>query len=232
MRVLTASAFLFAMLNPHLAQEAAAWERTASEMAGLANGTSLPPLASGLHYLMAWIATNFWVCRIGLFWSGCHSLIGFLGGLAYAFGVSAKLANAVINVVFAYIPIGSCTAGAVEFLRKQTKVTKVGQASSPSITAPASNPPPGTASFADAAYVRFLKIPCTACAGRIEFPTNFLGEQIPCPHCRAVITLQKPVNLKMTCATCEGHLEFPNYALGQKILCPHCQNDITLSKPF
>jgi hypothetical protein len=36
----------------------------------------------------------------------------------------------------------------------------------------------------------FHKILCIHCAGRIEFPTEYVGQTIPCPHC------QKPVQLK------------------------------------
>jgi hypothetical protein len=77
-----------------------------------------------------------------------------------------------------------------------------------------------------------LKMPCPSCGGKIKFPTQNLGQKIPCPHCRASITLQAPGNLKMSCVLCGGHIEFPAYALGQKIPCPHCRATITLLNQF
>ncbi|HEY5233319.1 MAG TPA: hypothetical protein VIK35_07300, partial [Verrucomicrobiae bacterium] len=75
------------------------------------------------------------------------------------------------------------------------------------------------------------KISCTACGGHVEFPTNLLGETIPCPHCRATIILKRADNIKMSCSSCGGHIEFPAHALGEKISCPHCAKTTTLSNP-
>jgi DNA-directed RNA polymerase subunit RPC12/RpoP len=78
----------------------------------------------------------------------------------------------------------------------------------------------------------YLKVACARCGGHITFLPNALGQQIPCPHCRATITLYKPdESLKMTCVLCGGHVEFPAHSLGQKIPCPHCAKTITLLKP-
>jgi uncharacterized paraquat-inducible protein A len=74
----------------------------------------------------------------------------------------------------------------------------------------------------------FLKISCPACGGHIAFAIQNLGQQIPCPHCQAVIALRKPESLKMSCYFCKEHIEFPAHALGQKIPCPHCNRSITL----
>jgi uncharacterized paraquat-inducible protein A len=79
---------------------------------------------------------------------------------------------------------------------------------------------------------RFSKAFCPACGGHVKFPIQNLGQQIACPHCKAVMTLQSPGELmKMTCVLCGGHVEFPVHAAGQKILCPHCAKSITLLKP-
>lgn len=83
---------------------------------------------------------------------------------------------------------------------------------------------------ADAA--RFSKAFCPACGGHVKFPIQNLGQQIACPHCRAMMMLQSPgETLKMTCVLCGGHVEFPSYAAGQKIPCPHCAKSITLLQP-
>ena len=55
-----------------------------------------------------------------------------------------------------------------------------------------------------------MKMICPACGGHVKFAAQNIGQQIPCPHCRAAITLRQPdENLKMTCVLCGGHVEFP-----------------------
>jgi len=56
---------------------------------------------------IAWLAANFLVCRIALYWTGCRTLAGFLGSYPYAFGISANAANALASLIFAYLLIGS-----------------------------------------------------------------------------------------------------------------------------
>ena len=69
-----------------------------------------------------------------------------------------------------------------------------------------------------------LKMSCPSCGGHIKFAIQNLGQQIPCPHCQAVIALSKSDLLKMTCYFCKGHIEFPAHALGQKVSLPALQN--------
>jgi DNA-directed RNA polymerase subunit RPC12/RpoP len=77
-----------------------------------------------------------------------------------------------------------------------------------------------------------MKMFCPACGGHVKFAAQNIGQQIPCPHCKTIITLCKPEEkLKMTCVLCGGNIEFPAHALGQKIQCPHCAKNITLLKP-
>lgn len=38
----------------------------------------------------------------------------------------------------------------------------------------------------------FHKILCTHCAGKIEFPTEYAGQTIPCPHCQTLVLLKAP----------------------------------------
>jgi ribosomal protein S27E len=170
--------------------------------------------------LLVWLATNFMAYRLGLFAIGCQPQVTAIGSLTDPL----HFARGFFGCIFAFLPfylvLGSCAVVAGEFLRKETKRINPPAEISKTVV-PQAHPP---------AHVRFLKIRCPACGEHIEYPTNFFGEQIPCPHCRAIITLQKPMNVKMTCPACAGHLEFPDYALGQKILCPHCQTEITLKK--
>jgi hypothetical protein len=76
-----------------------------------------------------------------------------------------------------------------------------------------------------------LKMSCPTCGGHIKFAIQNLGQQIPCPHCQAAITLRKSDLLKITCYFCKEHIEFPAHALGQKVSCPHCKKEITLKEP-
>lgn len=72
------------------------------------------------------------------------------------------------------------------------------------------------------------RMTCPACGGHVEFALKNRGEEIPCPHCQARITLRTDEALKMACYFCKGHLEFPSHALGTLMPCPHCRKDITL----
>jgi len=38
----------------------------------------------------------------------------------------------------------------------------------------------------------FHKILCGKCAGKIEFPTEYAGQTIPCPHCQTLVLLKTP----------------------------------------
>ncbi|HEY1173608.1 MAG TPA: FxLYD domain-containing protein [Verrucomicrobiae bacterium] len=38
----------------------------------------------------------------------------------------------------------------------------------------------------------FHKILCSKCAGKIEFPAEYAGQTIPCPHCQTLVELKAP----------------------------------------
>ncbi len=38
----------------------------------------------------------------------------------------------------------------------------------------------------------FHKILCSHCAGKIEFPAEYAGQTIPCPHCQTLVLLKAP----------------------------------------
>ena len=71
---------------------------------------------------------------------------------------------------------------------------------------------------------------CAHCGGHIAFSPRNSGQEIPCPHCKATITLSNPENLKTSCFFCKEHIEFPVHAVGRKIPCPHSAKTITLLK--
>jgi len=59
---------------------------------------------------VAWLAFNFLVYRIGLYFDDCHSLTGFLACVTYAFALPPKAASFLLDLVFGYLLLGSCAA--------------------------------------------------------------------------------------------------------------------------
>jgi len=57
--------------------------------------------------LVAWLATNFLVYRIGLWWMGWKKPCSCLGNLADTLGISPQTADHLIKVLLAYLLIGS-----------------------------------------------------------------------------------------------------------------------------
>jgi len=149
--------------------------------------------------LLAWLATNLAIYRLGYLWNGGSSLGGYLGSFSGAFGVSASTAGIMAEVILAYLVSGSYFT--LIYLWQEKRRDARGD---------------------------YLKIPCPSCGGHIRFATQNLGQSIFCPHCRKETALRRPENLKMSCFFCKEHIEFPAHALGQKISCPHCNRGITL----
>ena len=57
--------------------------------------------------LVAWLATNFLVYRLGLWWMGWHKPCGCMGSLTSALHLSEKAADNIMKLVLAYLLIGS-----------------------------------------------------------------------------------------------------------------------------
>lgn len=57
--------------------------------------------------LVAWLATNFVVYRVGLWWIGWHRPCNCLGNLTDALHISPQAADNIMKVVLAYLLIGS-----------------------------------------------------------------------------------------------------------------------------
>ncbi len=151
-------------------------------------------------FVLAWLAVNFLVCRIGLYWDGCPSLTGYLGGFSYAFGISAKAANAMTDMVFAYLLIGSCLA--LWILRRLPPPVEFQKMSCPACGAhvkfAAENlgqqiPCPQCQTIITLRKPGNLKMSCFFCHEHIEFPVHALGQKIKCPHCQMDITLKGSV---------------------------------------
>jgi hypothetical protein len=158
--------------------------------------------------LVLWFSLNLVVYELGLYWTEAHGAIGYLGGLAGTFGLSASAADGILRAVFLYLLTGSATLLVWSWVQKPVK----------------------TAMIAPQEPER-LKMTCVLCKGHVEFSVLNLGHKIPCPHCRRTITLMRQLEIKTSCAACNGRIEFPIDALGQTIPCPHCATPITLQRP-
>jgi hypothetical protein len=167
---------------------------------------------------LAWLATNFIIFQSGLLLMHCHPQATAIGSLTDPLRIARGTTGIIFSLLPFYLIFGSYAT--LIWLWLGRKATKQPQAI---VLKPVATTQPTLA--------RFLKISCTACGGHIEFPTNFFGEKIPCPHCKTTITLQKARNLKISCPACAGRIEFPDYAVGQTIPCPHCKTDIILREP-
>ena len=153
--------------------------------------------------LVLWFAASFMVYRIGMTFSGViGGFNGYSGNITDAFGVSHRLANALLEIVPLYLLVGSLVAMAWSWwYQRQQRLHPV------------------------------VKMSCPSCGIHIEFSGQYVGRQIPCPQCQKVITLRKSDLLKMSCFFCKEHIEFPAHAIGEKMPCPHCNMDITLKEP-
>lgn len=206
-------------------------------------------------WLAAWLAVNFLMYRIGLWTMGWHHPYGWLQGLMNSLNISPVRADVVSFGTTGLLLFGSLTllwysrrvangeslkmacpacGGKIKYSTHNAGQNLPCQHCQTLITL--GNPPPVAPQpvrdgRSPEAMVRTLKIACTKCGGHIEFSTNSFGQKIPCPHCQAVIILQKSATLKMSCAACDGHITFPAHALGEQIPCPHCNREITLKEP-
>lgn len=166
--------------------------------------------------LVAWLSTNFIVFWIGLVWMNYHLQATCIGSLTDPLHFSGGMIGFAIQL----LPFGLLAGSYVALLQPWF----AGKFKSNQILPERKD----TQAMGAGVLVRFLKISCPACHEHVEFPTNRLGEKIPCPHCQAPIILQKARNLKMACPACGGHVEFPVDAVGEKLPCPHCAKTITL----
>ena len=113
--------------------------------------------------LVAWLATNWAVYRIGVFWLGCYPQCTCLGRLTDPLHLPRGGTSHLLEYLPVYLLVGSYAA-LVWLMR---------------------HPP--------RRLVPGFFITCTACGGHIEFPASGLGQNITCPHCQTAVTLQQPV---------------------------------------
>jgi DNA-directed RNA polymerase subunit RPC12/RpoP len=161
---------------------------------------------------LAWLATNFIIYRIGLFSMHCHLQATCIGSLTDPLQLARGTTGLVIEFIPVYLLLGSYAVVARLWFGRG----EMGRAALPR----------GQATSAES-----LKMSCALCNGHIVFSAINLGQKIPCPHCKATITLMMPKNIKTSCPSCGEHIEFPLHGLGQTIACPHCTVPVTLQLP-
>jgi hypothetical protein len=167
---------------------------------------------------LAWLGTNYIVIWIGLLAIHIHPQTTGVG----IFTDPLQIHRGMFGYVFAFVPfclaLGSYAAAISFSFSADARTARLAGARQ-------------LAEHRDAT-AGLMKIFCPSCGGHFKFAAQNIGQEIPCPHCRATMILRKPdENLKMICVLCGGHVEFPPHAIGQKISCPHCAKSITLLKP-
>ena len=151
--------------------------------------------------LLAWLAINYSIYRIWLFWIHGNLQATCIGSLMDPLHLSRGLTGTVIILMPLYLLAGSCVVA--YWIRLEARKIQI---------------------------ARFIKMSCPVCGGHIRFAHQNLGQKMPCPHCRKDLTLRKPDLLKISCFFCQGRIEFPSHAIGEKMPCPHCKMDITLKE--
>jgi len=129
---------------------------------------------------LAWLATNFVVFRIGLLLMHGHPQATCIGSLTDPLHLSRGTTGFIVGFMPFYLLLGSYAAAIWLWLTKEGRAAQLAVAKRGgdrrSRTVPAG----------------FLKVSCPYCGGHIEFPAHGLGQTVACPHCTAMITLQKP----------------------------------------
>lgn len=147
------------------------------------------------------LSVYYLLCRLVLRFEDCNSLVGFLGGCSYAFGITANSANTIIGLMFTYLLLGSSAAiwlqsrlpPSIEFEkmacpscggRVKFPLNRLGQKIAcpickSNLTLRKSN--------------ETLKMSCFFCEAHIEFPAHALSQRIKCPHCRREIGLREEI---------------------------------------
>jgi DNA-directed RNA polymerase subunit M/transcription elongation factor TFIIS len=162
---------------------------------------------------VAWLSFNYLIVRIGLFWMNAHIQGTCLGSLTDPLQIARGIPGLLAQLMPVFLLIGSGT-----LLFRSWRAASQERKSKPNTI--------GQQEMAEQ-----CKMTCPSCGGHIAFSRQNDGQAIPCPHCKASITLRRERSLKMSCTACQGHIVFPAHALGRSLQCPHCRVDITLKEP-
>ncbi len=182
-------------------------------LGGLFLAVALACLGAGAPFLriflVAWVAFGFEVYQLVLLFAPSRAMHGYFGYFSSVFNLPSQLIALFAQGAFLYLLAGGIFL--VFQLRRGEQQDE--------------------ALARQKASGEMLKCKCHACGGPILFSATNLGQQLPCPHCQANITLRKPdEKLKISCFFCKEHIEFPAHAIGEKLKCPHCHKDITLKE--
>lgn len=120
---------------------------------------------------LVWLATNYVVFQIGLFWMHCHPQATCVGSLTDPLHLSRGFYGWITTLLRIYLVLGSYIA-VISLL-----------------IAPKRNELPVAQSVGQS---NFIKMSCVLCDGHIEFPAYAIGQKISCPHCAKPITLLSP----------------------------------------
>ena len=151
--------------------------------------------------LPLWLAVNYLICRIGLIFEGCHNLAGYFVGFSYDFGISASGVNTLVDMVFAYLLIGSLVAfwlarrlpAPVEF-QKMPCPSCGGHVKFPTQNLGLKGECPHCqATITLSKPNEMLKMSCFFCKEHIEFSAHALGRKIKCPRCKMEIGLKEQI---------------------------------------
>jgi hypothetical protein len=143
--------------------------------------------------LALWVGLNCFLYRVAMVWvmemTAPFPMENFVG---WRMGVKSGMVDLCWKLFIAYLVIGS---SALMLLRlwqlKQSKDeawVKRWLETRDQDRPPEKPVVPKSPDYADG----YMTISCSHCGGYIEFPAHGIGQEIACPHCAALITLQKP----------------------------------------
>ena len=146
--------------------------------------------------LLAWLAANLIVYRVGLSYMGWPRPPTCLGNLVDLLNVSPRAADTMMSAVAAYLLVGSCL-----LLWKSRRVApKALKLSCPNCGGHIRFSAQNLGQQIPCPHCRttitlrkpdeMLKMSCFFCKEHIEFPSHALGQKIKCPHCKMDITLR------------------------------------------
>ena len=147
--------------------------------------------------LMAWLAANFLVYRIGLWTMGWPHPYVFLASVMKILDTSPIIADRIISL-FAVILFGGSTTllwfgnGNLRDFIKMSCLSCGGHIKFDSQNIGQKIPCPHCETTVTLRAGENLKMSCFFCKEHIEFPPHAIGEKMPCPHCKMDITLMEP----------------------------------------
>lgn len=148
--------------------------------------------------LVAWLAANLAIYRIGLWTMGWHHPYAWVAGLIAGLNISPRIADLIIGAISAYLLTGSITM--LWLKRRTVQEAKFLKMSCPTCGGHIQFAAQNHGQTISCPHCRKettlrksenLKMSCFFCKEHIEFPVHALGQKISCPHCKMEITLKE-----------------------------------------